>query len=44
MASESSFWMEQVQKQVVSRKSAEVYLSIDNRDMGVVTRGKHMKN
>ena len=39
LASESLFLTEQVQKQVVSLKSSEVYLFIDIKFVGVVTKG-----
>ena len=38
LASESSFLMKQIQKQIVSLKSLEVYPSIDIEYMGVVTK------
>ena len=37
--SESSFPMEQIQKQVVSLKSSEVYLFTDIKYVGVITKG-----
>ena len=37
LVSESLFWMEQVQKLVVSLKSSEVYLPIDIRYEGAIT-------
>ena len=42
-ASESLFLMEQFQKQVVSLKSSEVYLSIDIKYVGVTTTGSTAK-
>ena len=33
------FFTEQIQKQVVSLKSSEVYLSIDIKHVGLITRG-----
>ena len=39
LASESSFSMEQVHTQVVSLKRSEVYLSIDIKYVGVITKG-----
>ena len=36
---ESLLSMEQVQKQVVSLKSSEVYLSTDAKYVGVITKG-----
>ena len=42
-ASKSSLWMEQIQQQVVSLKSSEVYLFIDIKYVGMVTKGKTVK-
>ena len=42
-ASESSFSATQIQKQVVSSKSSEMYLSIDIRYVGAVTKGSTWK-
>ena len=37
-ASEGSFFTEQIPKQAVSMKCSEVYLSIDIKDVGVITK------
>ena len=43
LTSESLFLMEQIQKQVVSLKSSEVYLSIDINYAGMITKGNTWK-
>ena len=43
LVSESSFLTEQIQKQVVSLKSSEMYLSIDIKYVGVITKGSTWK-
>ena len=43
LVSESSFLTEQIQKQVVSLKSSEAYLSTDSNYVGVMTKGSTWK-
>ena len=42
-ASERSFSMKQIQKQIVPLKSSEVYISIDIKFVGVITKDSALK-